>query len=381
MKGIPDKMKTESTAIHAGHHIDPATGALTPPIHLSTTFERHPNGDYPLGFQYSRLENPNRVSLENKMAALEGGVQAAAFASGSAAAMTVLHSLRPGDHLLLPHDMYFGIRKLIREVFIPWGLVATFVDMADLPAVRDALHSDTKLVWVETPSNPLLTVSDIAALVAIARQAGAQVLCDNTVATPVLQQPLALGADLSLHATTKYLGGHSDVLGGVLVVRQESELWDRIRFLQHNGGAVPSPFECWLTFRGIDTLPYRVRMQAQNALQIAAFLDQHPKVERVFYPGLGSHPGHHVATAQMTAFGGLLSFQVVGDQSSAMQFAADLRLITRATSFGGTHSLIEHRASIEEPGTTTPENLLRLSIGLEHPADLIADLDQALAHI
>jgi len=247
--------------------------------------------------------------------------------------------------------------------------------------VQNALQPDTKLVWVETPSNPLLTVTDIAALVAIAKQVGAQVLCDNTVATPVLQQPLALGVDLSLHATTKYLGGHSDVLGGVLVVRQQSELWDRIRFLQRNGGAVPSPFECWLTFRGIDTLPYRVRIQAENALQIAAFLAQHPKVERVFYPGLGSHPGHQIAVAQMTAFGGLLSFQVAGDQSTAMQFTADLRLITRATSFGGTHSLIEHRASIEEPGTTTPENLLRLSVGLEHPTDLIADLDQALARI
>ena len=374
-------MKTETTAIHAGHNIDPATGALTPPINLSTTFERHPTGDYPLGFQYSRLENPNRVSLEKKMAALEGGVQAAAFASGSAAAMTVFQSLRPGNHIILPHDMYFGIRKLVREVFIPWGLNPTFVDMADLQAVQNELQSDTKLIWVETPSNPLLTVTDITALVAIARQIGAQVLCDNTVATPVLQQPLAFGADLSLHASTKYLGGHSDVLGGVLVVRQENELWDRVRFLQRNGGAVPSPFECWLTFRGIDTLPYRVRTHAENALQIAAFLSQHPKVERVFYPGLRSHPGHQIAAAQMTAFGGLLSFQVAGDQSTAIQFTADLHLITRATSFGGTHSLIEHRASIEEPGTTTPENLLRLSIGLEHPADLIADLDQALARI
>jgi cystathionine gamma-synthase len=372
------EMKQETTSVHAGHEIDPATGALTAPIHLSTTFERHPSGDYPLGFQYSRLENPNRAALEAKIAALEGGIQAAAFASGSAAAMTVLQALRPGDHLLLPHDMYFGIRKLILEVFVPWGLEATFVDMTDLDAVQNGVQTNTKLVLVETPSNPLLTVTDIVAVVEIAKQVGAWVLCDNTVATPVLQQPLALGTDLAMHATTKYLGGHSDVLGGVLVARQESDLWERIRFLQQNGGAVSSPFECWLTVRGIQTLPYRVRTQAENALRVARFLKDHPQVEKVYYPGLEDHPGHQIAAAQMTGFGGLLSFQVRGDQSRSMRVTAQLRLITRATSFGGPHSLIEHRASIEEPGTTTPENLLRLSIGLEHTNELITDLDHAL---
>jgi cystathionine gamma-synthase len=375
---IINQMQKETISIHAGHQVDPATGALSAPIHLSTTFERHPTGDYPLGFQYSRLENPNRDALERKMTALEGGAQAAAFASGSAAALTVFQALRPGDHLLLPNDMYFGICKLIREVFIPWGLEAAFVDMTDLDQVQRGVKENTRLILVETPSNPLLKITDIVAVVEIARQAGAWVLCDNTVATPILQQPLNLGADLALHATTKYLGGHSDVLGGVLVARQESQLWERVRFLQRNGGAVPSPFECWLATRGIDTLPYRVRTQAGNALKIARFLNDHPQVEKVYYPGLPDHPGHQVAARQMTAFGGLLSFQVSGDQSRSMQTAARLRLITRATSFGGTHSLIEHRASIEEPGTTTPENLLRLSIGLEHPDDLIADLDQAL---
>jgi cystathionine gamma-synthase len=250
--------------------------------------------------------------------------------------------------------------------------------MTDLDQVQRGVKENTRLILVETPSNPLLKITDIVAVVEIARQAGAWVLCDNTVATPILQQPLNLGADLALHATTKYLGGHSDVLGGVLVARQESQLWERVRFLQRNGGAVPSPFECWLATRGIDTLPYRVRTQAGNALKIARFLNDHPQVEKVYYPGLPDHPGHQVAARQMTAFGGLLSFQVSGDQSRSMQTAARLRLITRATSFGGTHSLIEHRASIEEPGTTTPENLLRLSIGLEHPDDLITDLDQAL---
>jgi len=270
------------------------------------------------------------------------------------------------------------IGKLIREVFIPWGLEAAFIDMTDLDQVHKGVQANTRLILVETPSNPLLKITDIAAVVEIARQAGAWVLCDSTVATPILQQPLNLGADLALHATTKYLGGHSDVLGGVLVARQESLLWERVRFLQRNGGAVPSPFECWLATRGIDTLPYRMRTQAENALKIAHFLNGHPQVEKVYYPGLPEHPGHQLAARQMTAFGGLLSFQVKGDQSHSMQVAARLRLITRATSFGGTHSLIEHRASIEEPGTTTPENLLRLSIGLEHPDDLITDLDQAL---
>ena len=371
----------ETTSVHAGHEIDPATGALSAPIHLSTTFERHPTGDYPLGFQYSRLENPNRAALEEKMAALEFGTQAAAFASGSAAAMTVFQALRPGDHLLLPNDMYFGIRKLVRDVFIPWGLETTYVDMTDLDDVQNRVQSNTTLILVETPSNPLLKVTDIHAVVEIAHQVGAWVLCDNTVGTPILQRPLALGADLSLHATTKYLGGHSDVLGGVLVARQESELWERIRFLQQNGGAVPSPFECWLTVRGIHTLPYRVRTQANNALRVARFLKDHPQVERVYYPGLEDHPGHQVAAGQMTGFGGLLSFQVKGGQSQAIHAAAELHLITQATSFGGTNSLIEHRASIEEPGTTTPENLLRLSIGLENPDDLIVDLRQALEKI
>ena len=371
-------MQQETTSIHAGSEIDPATGSLTAPIHLSTTFERHPSGDYPLGFQYSRLENPNRAALEAKMAALEGGLQAAACASGSAAAMTVVQAMRPADHLLAPHDMYFGIRKLIQDVFIPWGLEATYVDMTDLDQVQKGVQSNTTLILVETPSNPLLKVTDIHAVVEIAHQAGARVLCDNTVATPILQRPLALGADLSLHATTKYLGGHSDVLGGVLIARQESEMWERIIFLQRNGGAVPSPFECWLTARGLHTLPYRVRTQAGNALKIARFLKDHPRVESVYYPGLEDHPGHQVAAEQMTAFGGLLSLQVKDGQSQARQVAAKLRLITQATSFGGTNTLIEHRASIEEPSTTTPENLLRLSIGLEHPDDLIADLDQAL---
>ncbi len=372
-------MHDETKAIHAGEQIDPATGAVTPPIHLSTTFERQADGTYPLGHIYARETNPNRDSLEQRITALEGGSAAAAFASGSAAAMSVLQALSPGDHVLAPEDLYFGIRLLLIDIFMPWGLEVTFVHMSDAGQVRQAIRPNTRLVMVETPSNPLLKVADIQELAEISHAAGALLACDNTVATPILQRPLALGADLVIHATTKYLGGHSDVLGGLVVTAAESEFWTRIKHLQHIGGAVPSPFECWLALRGLQTLPYRLQAQAGNALLIARFLANHPKTEGVLYPGLESHPGHHIAKGQMTAYGGLLSFLVRGGQEAAMAVAGRVKVFTRATSFGGTHSLIEHRASVEAPGTKTPLNLLRLSIGLEHVDDLIADLEQALA--
>ncbi len=369
---------SETKAIHAGSEIDPATGSVTPPIYLSTTFERDPDGSYPLGHMYTRHSNPNRNTLEKRVAALAGGVEAAAFSSGSAAAMTVLQCLRPGDHVLAPDDLYYGIRLLLTEVFGPWGLEVSFVDMTDAAMVQAALQENTRLVMVETPSNPLLKITDIREIARISHEAGALLLCDNTVATPVLQRPLELGADLVLHATTKYIGGHSDILGGLVVTAEENALWSKIRYVQQIGGAVPSPFECWLALRGLQTLPYRVRQQAASALAIAHFLADHPAVEAVHYPGLTSHPGNPIALEQMTAFGGLLSFQVRGGQERAMAVTAGVEIFTRATSFGGPHSLIEHRASIEAPGTKTPANLLRLSVGLENIADLIADLDQAL---
>jgi cystathionine gamma-synthase len=372
-------MHDETKAIHAGGQTDPATGAVTPPIHLSTTFERQADGTYPLGHIYARETNPNRDTLEQRITALEGGAAAAAFASGSAAAMSVLQALSPGDHVLAPEDLYFGIRLLLIDIFMPWGLEVNFVDMSDAGQVRQAIRPNTRLVMVETPSNPLLKVADILELAKISHAAGALLACDNTVATPILQRPLALGADLVIHATTKYLGGHSDVLGGLVVTAADSELWSRIKHLQHIGGAVPSPFECWLALRGLQTLPYRLQAQAGNALLIARFLADHPGTEGVLYPGLDNHPGHPIAKGQMAAYGGLLSFLVRGGQEAAMAVAGRVKVFTRATSFGGTHSLIEHRASVEAPGTKTPLNLLRLSIGLEHVDDLIADLEQALA--
>jgi cystathionine gamma-synthase len=373
-------MKIETRAIHAGRHIDPATGAVTPPIHLSTTFERSPEGQYPLGYSYSRDDNPNRRALEVCLADLEGGKEALAFSSGLAVATAVMQGLQPGDHILAPDDVYWGFRKVAGGVFERWPVDASYVDMTDLDAVHAALRPNTRLIWVETPSNPLLKVTDLAAIAGLARAAGPHVmtLCDGTFATPVLQRPFDFGIDLVAHSTTKYIGGHSDVIGGVLIARHPNYLFERARLAQKYGGAVPSPFDCWLTLRGIDTLPYRVRAQAENALRVARFLERHGAVEKVHYPGLEEHPGHRIAARQMSAFGGMLSFQVRGGRETAMAAAARCRLIIRATSLGGAHSLVEHRASVEGPDTRTPQNLLRLSIGLEHADDLMEDLDQAL---
>jgi cystathionine gamma-synthase len=372
-------MRIETLAIHAGQDIDPATGSVIPPIYLTTTFEREADGSYPQGYIYTRLGNPNRTMLERCLTALEGGSDCAAFASGLAASGAILQALRPGDHVVAPDDAYYGVTRWLREIAGPWGLETTFVDMTDPENVHQALRPTTKLIWAETPSNPLLKVADIAALAEIAHSAGAACVVDNTWASPVLQRPLELGADLALHATTKYLGGHSDVLGGAVVARENSELFQRIRFLQGNGGAVPSPFDCWLVLRGIQTLAYRVRAHAENAGRVARFLAEHPAVERVYYPGLESHPGHAVAARQMRGFGGMLSVEVRGGQEAAMHVAARVQIFTRATSLGGIESLIEHRASIEPPGSRTPPGLLRVSVGLEHPDDLVEDLRQALA--
>lgn len=372
-------MHIETLAIHAGHSVDPSTGAVTPPIHLSTTFAREADGSYPHGHVYIRSSNPNRAALEASLCALEGGEAAAAFASGSAATMSVFQALAPGQHVIAPHDVYHGTARLLREVFAPWGLETTFVDMTDVAQVEQAMRPNTTLLWLETPSNPLLKITDIARLAALAHAAGARCVCDNTWASPLLQRPLALGADLVMHATTKYLGGHGDVLGGALIAQHHDAFFQRITHVQVQGGAVPAPFDCWLVLRGIRTLPYRMRAHSEHAMRVATFLQGHPRVEAVHYPGLSTHPGHAIAAKQMTHFGGMLSIQVRGDQASAMAVAAKVRLFTRATSLGGTESLLEHRASIEGPGTRTPANLLRLSIGLEHPEDLIADLEQALA--
>ncbi|MGH8292155.1 MAG: trans-sulfuration enzyme family protein [Gammaproteobacteria bacterium] len=369
----------ETLSVHAGHAPDAATSAVSPPIHLSTTYAREADGSYPHGFSYARVANPNRVQWERCLAALEGGRTALAFASGVAAAGAVFQALKPGDHVICSRDAYHGVMRLLREIMQPWQLKLSFVDCTDLTALRRALTPATRLLWLETPSNPLLKITDLAAAVEIARAHDVITVCDNTFATPVLQRPFEYGVDFVMHSATKYLGGHSDVLGGAIVVRENHPLAERIRFLQSEAGAVPSPFDCWLLLRGAATLPLRVRAQAQNALELARFLAGHRAVEQVFYPGLDSHPGHALAAKQMRAFGAMLSFTLKGGEAAAMHAAAAVNLFTRATSLGGVESLIEHRASMEGPDTQTPRNLLRVSVGVEHVGDLIADLDQALA--
>ena len=371
-------MRMETLAVRAGRTIDPATGAVAPPIYLSTTFERSPDGTYPQGYNYIRDNNPNRDALENCLSALEGGTATAAFASGSAATMSVFQALSPGDRIIAPLDTYTGTRSLLQQFFTSWNLQVTFVDMTEVAEVEQAVQPNTKLIWIETPSNPMLKITDIAKISKIARQIDARCICDNTWASPLGQSPFKLGADLIIHATTKYLGGHSDVMGGAVIAKVDDEFFQRIRQLQKMGGAVPSPFDCWLIMRGIQTLPYRLRVHSENAMKIAKFLAEHPQVETVHYPGIKDCPGYEVAATQMQLFGGMLSFQVKGGKSRAFEVASQVKLWTRATSLGGVESLIEHRASIEGKDTKTPDNLLRLSVGLEHPDDLIEDLDRAL---
>lgn len=372
-------MRIETIAVHAGHDVDRATGAVAPPIHLSTTFEREPDGSYRQGLVYSRTANPNRNALEESVAALEGGGAAAAFASGSAATYAVVQALDPGTHVVAPQDSYHGTARMLRELFARWQVETTFVDLCDLDAVQRAMRPTTRLVWVETPSNPLVRLFDIRRLAELARAHGAACAVDNTWATPIATRPLALGADLVVHSSTKYFGGHSDVLGGIVVGRSEADpVFARVRAMQTTGGAVPSPFDCWLILRGLTTLPWRFRAQVENASHVASFLAQHPRVAAVHYPGLASHPQHDLARSQMAYPGAMMSMEVRGDGNDAVAAAGRVRLFTRATSLGGVESLIEHRASVEGPGSFAPETLLRLSIGLEHPDDLIEDLDQAL---
>jgi cystathionine gamma-synthase len=370
-------MKIETLAVHAGHRIDSGTGAVSAPIYLSTTFERDVEGSYSRGFMYTRNNNPNRQALEEGISVLEGGAAAAAFASGTGATMSIFQALAPGDHILAHVDAYYGTSRLLREIFLRWGLKADFIDMSDLAAVKKAFRENTKLAWMETPSNPLLKIVDLAEVAEVVRSAGAVCVCDNTWA-PVLQRPFDLGADLILHSTTKYFGGHCDVLGGIVVSKSDNEFFQRVRGIQYEGGAVPSPFDCWLILRGMRTLPWRMRAHSENASKVAQFLSQHRQVAQVYYPGLRSHPGHDIAQKQMSMFGGMLSFEVKGGRDAAMKVAANMKIFVRATSLGGVESLIEHRASIEGPGTTSPEGLLRVSIGLENADDLIEDLDQAL---
>lgn len=372
-------MRIETLAVHAGTEIDEGSQAVTPPIVLSTTFARAEDGSFPKGHNYTRGSNPNRAELEQAVSTLEGGVAAAAFASGMAAISSIFQTLEPGAHVIAPGDSYHGTVHVLRQVFDRWGLQFDFVDLRDLAAVERAVRPTTRLVWIETPSNPMLHMVDIAALAALAHRHGALAVADNTWATPLLQRPLDLGCDLAMHSTTKYLGGHSDVLGGIVVAARRDDTFERLTAVQRLVGAVPSPFDCWLIRRGIRSLPARMRVHCDNAELVAQFLAGHPRVERVHYPGLASHPGHELARRQMRRFGGMLSFEVRGGKEAAMAVAAGVRIFARATSLGGVESLIEHRASIEGPDSKTPQSLLRVSVGLENSEDLVADLDRALS--
>ncbi|MGH3722260.1 MAG: cystathionine gamma-synthase [Pseudonocardiaceae bacterium] len=370
-------------AIHAGQDPDPHTGSVIVPIHATSTFAQDGVGGRRGGYEYARTANPTRTALEACLAALEVGRHGRAFASGMAAGDVLLRATcRPGDHVVIPDDAYGGTFRLIDKVFRHWGIEHTAVGQSDLDAVRAAMRPNTRLVWCETPTNPLLAIADIAALAGIAHEAGARLVVDNTFATPYLQTPLGIGADVVLHSTTKYLGGHSDVIGGALIT-DDAELDEQVAFLQNSAGAVPGPFDAWLTLRGIKTLAVRMERHCDNAERIVAVLLAHPAVTGVRYPGLDTHPGHEVAAKQMRRFGGMVSFTVRG-AAAALAVCARTRLFTLAESLGGVESLIEHpahmtHASTEGTPLEVPSELIRLSIGIEDPQDLIDDLLTALA--
>lgn len=368
----------DTRLVRAASEADESTGAIAPPLCLSTTFEHGPGGENLHGFTYVRHRNPNQVRLETALAEVEGGESCLVFASGLAAAATFLQNLPTGGHVVMQEDVYHGVREIVHQYFPRWGLSATAVDCRDLDAVAKALRPETCLLWVETPSNPMLHVADLAALADLAHGHGAELLVDGTFASPALQRPLALGADVVMHSTTKYLGGHSDVQGGALVLAAAERHDEALRQSRLVLGNVSSPFNDWLILRGMRSLGCRMERHAANALQVAEGLRRLPQVEHVFYPGLPDHPGHAVARRQMSAFGGMLSFTVVGGKEAAVAMASRLRLFSNATSLGGVESLLEHRASSEGPDTKTPQNLLRVSVGLEDPGDLLADLRQAL---
>ena len=373
-----DRLRLETLAVHVGVEPDEQTGAMAPPIHLATTFQHGPAGERIAGYEYQREGNPTQDRLETALAALEGGATALAFASGMAAITALLESLPNGSRILIPDDCYTGLRVLAQEFLPERGIAAAMIDMGDLDAVRAACTEGTAVIWAETPSNPRMKVCDLAALAEVAHDADAALVCDNTFATPILQQPLALGADVVMHSTTKYFGGHSDVLGGALVFARRDAFFERVAHRRHLTGATLAPFSAWLTLRGCRSLAARMAMHCANARHVAEFLSTHPAVERVNYPGLPSHAGHAIAARQMRDFGGMLSIELRGGRDAALAMAGKLRVFTNATSLGGCESLIEHRASVEGAKPFSPQNLLRISVGLEHADDLIADLEQAL---
>jgi cystathionine gamma-synthase len=379
-----DRHGFATRAIHAGYRPDPATGAENTPIYASSTFAQDGVGGLRGGFEYARTGNPTRAALEAVLAAVEEGRFGRAFSSGMSASDCALRAvLRPGDHIVIPDDAYGGTFRLIDKVFREWGVDHTPVHLSDLEAVRSAITATTRMIWVETPTNPLLSIADIAAIAEIGRGVGATVLVDNTFASPALQQPLTLGADIVLHSTTKYIGGHSDVVGGALITDSE-ELDAKFAFLQNGAGAVPGPFDAYLTMRGLKTLELRMRRHCDNAAQVAAFLAGHPAVSQVLYPGLAEHPGHEVAARQMRGFGGMVSVRMRGGAEAAHKLCSRTEIFILAESLGGVESLIEHPGAMTHASTAgsqleVPDDLVRLSVGIEDPADLLSDLREALA--
>jgi cystathionine gamma-synthase len=374
----------DTLAIHAGQEPDPLTGAVAVPIYQTSTYKQDGVGGLRGGYEYSRSGNPTRAALEEAMASLEGGARGPAFASGLAAEDTVLRTLcRPGDHMVLPGDAYGGTFRLVARVYSNWGLEYTSVPLADLDAVRAAMRPNTKVIWCETPTNPLLGIADITGLAGIAHDAGAHLVVDNTFASPYLQQPIGLGADIVVHSTTKYLGGHSDVVGGALVAA-DVEVGEQLAFHQNSMGAVAGPFDAWLVLRGIKTLGVRMDRHCANAERIVEFLAEHPAVDRVLYPGLPSHPGHDIAAGQMRRFGGMISFTLRGGEETALKVCGLTSVFTLGESLGGVESLIEHpgrmtHMSVAGSPLEVPNDLVRLSVGIENVEDLIEDLASALA--
>ena len=374
----------ETRAIHAGQDPDPTTGAVIPPIYQTSTYVQEGVGVHK-GFEYSRTDNPTRTALQTVMASLEQGRWSLAYASGLAATQNIMYLLRPGDHILLSDDAYGGTYRLVSKVIAPYGISYDLVDMSDLDAVRGALRPETRIVWAETPTNPYLKIVDIAGLAQVLADRPARLVIDNTFASPYLQQPLPLGADLVLHSTTKYLGGHSDVVGGVVVGNDEA-VFETLKFHQNAAGAVPGPMDCWLTLRGIKTLGVRMDRHSANAATVADYLAGHDAVETVFYPGLPDHPGHAIAAQQMRGYSGMVSFEIRGGYEAASRLAAATKVFQLAESLGGVESLIEHpgvmtHASVAGTGAEVGDNLIRLSVGIEHQDDLIADLEQAFAAV
>ncbi len=371
--------KKETRAVHGAFNHLPNARPVSTPIYLSSTYHRNEDGSYNEDLIYTRESNPNRLILEKAMTDLEGGACAFAFGSGMAAVHAVFQSLEPGKKVLIPDDAYYAVRQLAEKVFKRWGLTAEYIDMSDLDVVVKSLSDDVALIWLESPSNPQLKITNISAVADLTKKHGIICAVDNTWPTPILQNPIALGADIVIHSSTKYLGGHSDVLGGVVIMAQENEQAERIHDIQKLGGGVPSPFDCWLISRGIQSLSVRIKEQSLSAMKLAAWLSNHPKVEMVLYPGLEDHDGHEIAKRQMTrGYGGMFSVLLKENVKKILEISHQLRYFTSATSLGGVESLIEHRNSTEGPESTTPENLLRVSVGLEHVDDLIADWEQAL---